>query len=281
MNYGYTTSEQKIKKLLNKEFYQVVSIKNVRTISSLFNPTFIPSLEYFSYLSKCNEAYNLEEERRDGYEQICMKCSSVSELYVKAYDQDEKYGLTKPGRVIISSKNFQQYIMPENKNEREEWLKTNAFNYHLLQPESMIGGKYEIMKTDLSRYFKLKASVERRKIRGWVLQRISSLNKLKTRGGVSVNNFYYADIGSSKNDSIRFLKNVPYSSFSQIFENYIEFNFGQPFFDKTMLTGNIDIEFLGSVIDDLDYAALRKELRKYGLDLVETDVATEVLVLRE
>lgn len=281
MAYGSTTTRDKIKKLLDDNLYNPVSYKKVKYISSLFDSVFFNSLEYFSYISHCDPAYNLQASERNNYDQVCLKCSSIAELYIEAYNDFKRFPLTKPGRVVIEATNPSMYLRPENQESLESWYKESSYNYHLLLPESKKEEKYEIMKADLKRYFNLKARVEKRKIKCLVLKRTSKINKLKSKGGSPINNFYFADESSSSSDSIRYLRNFSYSFFSGLFANYIEFNLKRPFIDSTLLNGKIDIQFLGSTIDTKNYHSLRNDLKKYDLDLVEMDVWLDVLVLKD
>jgi thiol-disulfide isomerase/thioredoxin len=281
LTYGENTTREKIKNLLSGEIFALTSYKRTKYISTLLDTSWLHSLKYFSYLATCNPAFHLQAEKIACYEQISFNCSSALELYIYAFKEGNKYQFNKPGRVILEVINPLIYRKPDDKEILESWYTSYSYNYHLFLPEEQKKRIYAIMQTDLRRYFHLNATVEKRKVKCLVLKRTSNNNKLKSKGGTTVNEFYFADESFVRIDSLRFMKNQPYNIFSKAFSNYLEFNLETSFIDSTGFTGNIDIAFTGAAVDSKDLYRIRSELNRYDLELKEEEILFDVLVLKE
>jgi hypothetical protein len=114
-----------------------------------------------------------------------------------------------------------------------------------------------------------------------VLIRTSSIDKLHTKGGKQILNFYYADERTDRYDSIRFFTNTPYQLFSKSVQAYVEHVFSMPFIDATGFDENIDFEISGSMLDARDLALFKNELAKYDLSLVEMERPIEALIISD
>jgi hypothetical protein len=54
-----------------------------------------------------------------------------------------------------------------------------------------------------------------------------------------------------------------------------------PFKDETGYTDNVDIGLSAEALEDLDIERINKELKKYGLELIQKDIEVNVLVMKE
>jgi hypothetical protein len=139
------------------------------------------------------------------------------------------------------------------------------------------------MKEDLGRYFNFTATIQRRMINHLMLVRTSNINKIKTKGGSSVNTFFTHD-ARAKDESrgiIRYLTNQPYKQFSTTIMGLSESALHFPFEDQTGLSGNVDIAFSAETFDHVSLAGLRAALKKYDLDLVLKKKLVNVLAVKE
>jgi hypothetical protein len=120
----------------------------------------------------------------------------------------------------------------------------------------------------LNRYFPYSARIEKRKVRCFVLKRISDEDKLLTRNK-------NAALINDKN-RIR-VQNFPVSSFVSLLSNmYKEITI--PIVDGTGYKKNIDISFTRA-FSDIDH--LNVNLKEYGLELVEETRDIKMLVIAD
>lgn len=281
MTDGINANADNIKNFLKNGTAAFKSHKRTEYIGSLFDSTFVPSIEYFSYISHCMSGVKISYDERDGYEQISMNCLSVEELYIKAFNEKNKYDFDKPGRTIVKTSDNYKYVRPKESILKSKWIESNSYNYHLLLPNDRKEDKYKIMKNDLCRLFGLDASITIQNVKCFVLTLNDTLNKLTTKGGTPLNNLYFADIKNARNDSIRSLRNMPYSVFYNKMSNYFETKFSQCLIDDVKLNQNIDIDLKGSVIESGNLELLKDELSIYGLKLTVKYLPFEVLVIKE
>jgi hypothetical protein len=177
--------------------------------------------------------------------------------------------LSKPNKYLVAENNVDE----ENTDYK--------FNYHLMLPKSREKEMRLMMRDDLNRYFNLKSAIEVRKTTCLVLTRTSSVDKLQTKGGKQILNFYYADERTDRYDSIRFFTNTPYHLFSKSIQAYVEHAFSMPFIDATGFDENIDFKMSGSMLDARDLGLFKNELLKYDLSLVEIERPIEALVISD
>jgi thiol-disulfide isomerase/thioredoxin len=280
---GANTNKKSILNFLNGNYFMTRNYKRVQYVPSLIDEQYRKLMEFHSYLSHCSIGNHLTAERREGYEQIAMKCASVVELYQRAYNGSENlnYKFNRPGRMILNVEDSLKYVRPANDEQKNEWYTNYSYDYHLLLPEEQADKKYALMKADLSRYFGLVARVETRPVECLVLVRTSKENKLKSKGGKPEKSFYWTELGSTQFDSVRYMVNQPYADFSTDLSYYIENYFLQAFVDQTGFSGNIDIRISDEALDAYRLDLLRKELRKYDLDIVKKKVPLQVILLSE
>lgn len=170
-------------------------------------------------------------------------------------------------RIILDIKNANNFYEPLENSKKDNWFNKNVFSYESCIPIEDPDTSYYILQQDLNRYFPYSARIEKRKVRCFVLKRISDEDKLLTHNK-------NAALMDDKN-RIR-IQNFPVSSFVSVLSDmYKEITI--PIVDGTGYKNNIDISFTREFSGIHD---LIKNLREYGLDLVEETRDINMLVIR-
>jgi thiol-disulfide isomerase/thioredoxin len=146
----------------------------------------------------------------------------------------------------------------------------NVYSYALIIPDSNLSAKklQQMMQRDLKNYFSMYATVEVRKMPCWKIIASENAEKmLKTRGGEPA----WTDSPSDFS-----LQNQPVNSLLVqiwgLFQN-------EPIFvDETNITYNIDL-IIHAILSDMN--DIKKELQKYGLDLVRAEKDMKTIVIRD
>ncbi len=202
--------------------------------------------------------------------------SSV-QLYIKAYAEGRRYNFSSSNAVQLELRDSYPYTWCRDSSQLDRWKEQYCYNYVMQVPLEEADSLYPHMRRDLQRYFKLDAFIEKRKIRCMVLTRVDSTDRLRSSGKKAVSNFW-----RHTEDSIKYMYNIPFGSFTIWLKNSIEYkNLATPFIDATGYTGNIDIEMNADTVTYFDIPLLRKELSRYGLLLEEREWVTDVLVIRD
>lgn len=219
---------------------------------------------YFSAISICSDIIdvgNSELGYTDNKKSVRMSngCSSIVELYKKAYREYNIYNIYTNYGLILEVKDSTKYFYPSDPNLFDEWLKTNSYDYELILPVSKAGQRYKIMQEDLSRYFDLDASIERRKIKSVIIKNCNDRKE------------HTAD---------------PISGGAQSFDLFIRllksrFEYYYPVFDETMGFENKNIFVSEKFIYIQKIENLQKELLNNGLFLDFEEREVPVLVIKE
>lgn len=281
---GYNTNYTKIKLYLEGKDIGLEDKVNDIYLESFFDEKQYDLLEYYSYIARCKRKVHLEGAgKRPGFEKITYNCLPLIQLYILLYTKltNDQYNFYRPARTIIECADSTKYFPPADVYMRLQWNEKYSYSYQLLLPVEKKSQKYQIMKVDLERVFKVKSNIEKRKVNCLVLVRTSVQDKLQTKGGLPRDNFYRASLKSIHIDSIRYYYNTSYATFSKRIGSLIESNFNLPFQDSTHYTGSIDIELNGDILDNKNISLLRGELKKYDLDLIVKECILDVLVLKE
>lgn len=284
---GYNSNKHNIKEFLsNKEL-------NLREKLYVANPAINPlsvisdnrwkeKVPYYSLLTKClsgvtfsNSVRTAENFEKPNY--ISLNCASISRLYMTAFGEGARYNFSANNTVILKVKDRRKFVYPSSREELNDWTENNSYNYNLKIPPEKGDELYKIMQQDLVRFFGLNAKIEKRKIDCLVLVRTTSINKLKTKGGVPDANFWVLD-----NNDERYLRNMDFNFFTSTLSRINDSHWHyMPFVDETGITGNVDISILRKAIDDVDFDLIRTQLKRYDLDLIVKKKYKEVLVLTE
>ncbi len=225
---------------------------------------------FHSYLTRSIPGVNLVG-RRVGNREITATNTPMHELYTRAFDPDDSLGLNRPGRIFFTER------VPDS--VRADFLNSNIrYNYSLLLPREN-DNRYRLMQQDLLKCTGIMASVVKRKVNCLTLVRTGDKDRIRTKGGEQVMTFMMSDITGVVSYDRRELRNQPFSLFSAILSTEIEHKLNLPFFDATGYAGNIDMAFRGKVLDEFKLEEIRKELRKYGLDLRLSGQKIDTLLL--
>lgn len=240
---------------------------------------------YYSYISKCNDTLNIGNSERVYNDKgntvnITSNCSSVIELFRKAYSEKGKYNFDTKYSSVVDFEDS-NYRRPSDPEMLDIWSVNHSYNYELSLPGNKSAEAYTIMQVDLGRYFPIKAYVKEVLIKSIVLYADDTL-KIKSKGGATLNTL--SGPGSptlySKNPNpSRYLNNQPYSQLSQHLRLWIQYYY--PFFDEVGMKDNIDIRINESSINPFNIDNLTKDLNKAGLKLVIEERLVPVLFLQQ
>lgn len=250
---------------------------------TLFDDKWSNRIQTYSYIAKCDgllHAIGSADAKRK--QVIATGCVSISRLYQIAIDgvTNSRYELYRPGRIIVETKDSIRHFKPTNQSFKE-WRELYAYDYQSYCNIEDTSRRYIKMKNELDGYFGIEASIEKRPVKCLTLVRTSEEDKLVSKGGKPADNFYTTGLRAIKIDSIRYIRNKPFHEFSSRLGGLIEYNYKKPFADMAGYTGNIDILFNGKTLDEFDPDEIKRELKKYNLDLVEREIFMDVLVLKD
>jgi thiol-disulfide isomerase/thioredoxin len=277
---GYQTNRSSIKAYLEKSRIQITSANQKRSnIASLFDPKFDSAMSYYSYIARCNPSYRIQESLDRNGMHLTESCTDIKSLFIKAYDEGGKYELQRPGRSLLNLPNDRIYEVPHQADEIAQWREHDSYTYDLFLPAWKKQDAYTIMKEDLARYFRLKARIEKRKIKTLALVRTSRKDKLQSKGGKGEDQFYTTHIGSTEFLPTRYIKNLGFDVLVYKLKWIFETEMHLSFTDLTGYKGLIDICIDGRIMDDFHLDAFKCALNVYDLDLVEKYVTADVLVM--
>jgi uncharacterized protein (TIGR03435 family) len=207
-------------------------------------------------------------------------------LYQRAFSDSlyKDLDVYSPGRVVLEVGNIDKFVKKPNLRGEDaaKWRDENCYNYQLFEPNDFRGDLYKKMKDDLDNYFQLNSRVEKRMVEIYALISEGNNDELKSKGGKSFNNFHkMTDAHSTETESLRNLRNEPFSNFTMILRDFVEYNLKAPFFDETGINYNVDLKINGTVLDDMDFNEWQEALKKYNLALVKKSKLIDVLVISD
>jgi|GEM_PF-1560367 len=204
----------------------------------------------------------------------CMN-KTIIELYKEAYRDKLPFKPFIPNnRIVLEANDQSKYFAPRYDSNYYSWASRNLFCYALKCPVKLVDSIYPFMRKDLDRFFNLTSKIEKRNIKCWVFKQINTEVNFVSKNGKAR---YEREKGRLliRNSSI---KNLTYAIEDLVREKYPD----MPVIDVTDYTGNIDIDLPWS--DDLKTLSIidfRKEMQKFGLDIVEEYFPIEMLVISE
>lgn len=172
-------------------------------------------------------------------------------------------------RVLLEVKDTQKVISTTSGDKFRDWLKDNSWTYELIVPEYLSDKTFSIMRTDMERFFpQYQVSVEKRMRRCLVLERISTTDKIRSKGGEPGDSFDSFGM-KMQNSSITLLV-------SQL-NHYLQ-KLDMPIIDATGYKDKVDLQLDANITN---VSELRKAFQKYDLDLIDKDYEIEMLVIRD
>ncbi|MES2875460.1 MAG: redoxin family protein [Bacteroidota bacterium] len=208
-------------------------------------------------------SYNVNSTNPDLRKKITATNLSMVRLYQVAMSKGTgKYTWDK---TILEVSDTTKVRNRSSGSKYREWLSEgNGYCYELILPEKF-SDPFAIMEQDLNRYFQnYSATIEKKPAEVLVLQKTSSSDLIKTKGGTP----------SRRIDATGcWLSNEKLSILNRWVDSYLK-----PVVDETGYQGNVDIT-LSADMDDL--SAINKELSKYHLQYVTATREIEFLVIRD
>jgi thiol-disulfide isomerase/thioredoxin len=214
----------------------------------------------------------------NGKPNLTSQCNaSILQLFATAYSRGGKYDFSAGNTIILELKDKFKYDFPKDQNLRDEWVKNYCYNYEFMVSRERSDHFYEYMQKDLTRYFNVKGTIEKRMVNCLVLVRTTREDKLKTNGGKPATNF-----STITSDSMAYIKNHSFQDLvTSLKVQCVSHSLATPFYDETNYHGNIDIQINKGAFEDLDISGLQKELNKYGIAFKIKKKLVDVLVLKE
>ncbi|WP_324759483.1 TlpA family protein disulfide reductase [Sphingobacterium thalpophilum] len=154
--------------------------------------------------------------------------------------------------------------------DMEEWGKLNTYCYELILPKSREREKYDIMKSELNRFFpQYNVYLRKELVDVLALVRLDSIDRIRSLGGKQVATF--SGVGFElKNASIKWIS-------KQLGTIYLQ-NYPLPVIDDTGYAKAVDLKVAAKLSD---VASLNRALVKYGLALQKRRKIIEVLVFED
>ncbi len=142
----------------------------------------------------------------------------------------------------------------------------SLYNYELIVPDDQAEHLYTYMLQDLNRYAPFEIKIEKRPAKCLVLKRTTTQDRMATKGGPSRSTF-------PRSPSV--LQNAPLKNMVNMLNGNTPVDL--PVIDETGYSGNVDLQVSAVTTTD----NLRKELKPYGLDLVEEIRPLEMMIITE
>ena len=200
---------------------------------------------------------------------IAMNYVAPRTLYTMAFNEHRKYDYD----IIYELKDSSKFFTPKQDELKDKWDRENRYSFDLMVPMDKADQLYKYMRQDLERYFGVKGTIEKRRIKVLVLELNDGGEKLKTNGQKQRRSNY--------RDSAIFFYNCPFKEVIEFLKEFSKYNLSMPFKDETGLVSNVDVVFNKEAIETAKLDAINKELGNYGLRLVNKMSEKVVLVLRD
>lgn len=221
------------------------------------------------FIEGLSSRYDIIRDGEGNIQRITAVNATYSRLFRLALSDGKIY--FGDNRIVLEVKDKSKFeTKEENREKLMTWLRENSLCYEVIVPARLSATVFDKMKSDLAIALpQYSASVEKRMRKCLVLERTSSLDKLKSKGGERAQSFSH--VGASiRNRSLSLLV-------GQLNTIYLQ-HLDTPVIDGTKYTSAVDLEV---VTDMSNVNELRKALAAYDLDLVERDKEIEVLVIRD
>lgn len=162
-------------------------------------------------------------------------------------------------------------------NKRNGWERTHTYSYRLIMPPTTDSARFmATMQRDISTNFPYTATIEKRKVKCYILKSYKSTSNLKTTGAAPSYNasVYFIHLTNTSMQDFIFALNK-YSNLATTGNWRMP---DIPIIDETGYKGNIDIVFNANL---KDIAEIKNELKKHHLQLELQDREINCLVIKD
>ena len=253
------------------------------------NKDFLNDITYYSYIAHALPATDIGHvtyAQNDAKTRIRLSNSeaSVLELLIEAFSEDtRKYVFQFGVNVDLVVKDSSKYLRVDPvkgpASKYEGWRSHHSWRYDCEVPIERKNELFTYMQQDICRFFYLDVKVQRRKTKCLALVVIDSL-KLAANHAI-VEKGYIQQTKENRKDSI-YWKQINMPKFSSALTQSLYFMNGVnlPIVDQTFYQGKISIALpFMDINSQLDM--WRIWLKNCGLDLIEKELETEILVVKE
>jgi len=196
--------------------------------------------------------------------------TSIKEMFQDAYNDTGNDSYWFPNnRTELRVKDSTPYVSLVNKKFRKEKM----YCFQMIVPTVSKDSLRHLWQQELTKYFPLRARVEKQKRMCWVLK-AADTSLLVTKGGSRMR--YVRD---PVRHSLQLL-NYPIVEINEFFTFSLLPEDPRPFVNETGIKGNIDLSFEGIVFND-PRQSIDRVMQNTGLELVQEERLVDVLVLEE
>lgn len=236
---------------------------------------FLDKMEFYSSISNMFSATGFHKGIENGKLRL-YTTSSILGLIKIAFGDDDYYSrFIQPFTLVLDVKDLSHYTYLYNM-DRDTWNLNNAYTYDISVPSSREDMLYDKMKDDLSKYFRFTAKVIKKKVSCLALVR-TNLKNLLTATPQKAEMIRQGILDGS----IFGVHNSTSDDFVDILNRHFTGKINKRIINKTNFKSMIGIGLDKEVFDSMDLVKIKKELRKYGLDLIEAKAVFDVLVIKD
>lgn len=199
--------------------------------------------------------FNSYRDTVTGLQLVTMYNSSIADILT--------HGMVAHNTIVLEVDDPSKYLYITKYGDKENWMRKNAVCYELALPIGVIkGGK--TLDEYLASSFGVKFATEKRLVKALILVRTSKNDKLKSAGK-----------GEAKYDFKGYFNNVPIDLLNRpLAEAGLP-----PMVNETGYDGFVDLNL--KIDSWTDLPALRKELHRYDLDLIDGMRELEMFVIKK
>jgi thiol-disulfide isomerase/thioredoxin len=199
---------------------------------------------------------------------VLLSNRPLLQLYQNVYSQLRPDLSWSTNSLFLEVHDSSELMFEKSTLSKDEWEHQNLYTLDLIVPDSEAQLLYKIILETLNLYSGYNCTIEKRKLKCLVLIRTSLKDKIGTKGGKIESRLF--------ENANPYLTNTPISHLIGriAYEEYIKL----PVIDGTNYPGKIDIQLSS---DFKDPELVKKELKKYDLDLIEEEREIEVFVITD
>lgn len=280
ISYPYNTNEKNIQGYLsgNKPVMAYkndhVNIDISKPLWAKENESFANHIKYYSYVTGwiSENGVGLKTRFIDSTkETIGLRFinTEILSLYQTAFGGFDGGIFKYRNRIVLNVLDSELFRQPLNEYDMDKWNEGNLVSYEIATSLASKDGLYKIMQNDLKRYFDYDATIERKRVKCLSLIRTSEVDKIKTKKFVR---------RIVRTDSSFIVENETISKGLLERLRIANASIGTPIIDETGYLGKIDLSLNCSLSD---ISSLKKELKRYDLDLVLELKDIEMLVITD